>query len=282
MASATGTDPHLSSLETRCRIPGEKDPRRLYLQTSPEFAMKRLIAAHSGPIYQVCKAFRDGEAGRLHNPEFTLLEWYRPEFDHHRLMNEVEELLAAVLDIGPATRLTYREAFRMHAGLDPFSVPLETLRQYAGQLQGCAQVARSLDRDGCLELILSRVVQPRLQRGAAFVFDFPASQACLARIRPGEPAVAARFELFVDGVELANGYHELGDSRELRQRFAAELTERRRRGLPEAPLDERLLAALEQGFPDCAGVALGIDRLVMLAAGADRLEAALSFSVSRV
>ncbi|HSN54138.1 MAG TPA: EF-P lysine aminoacylase EpmA [Candidatus Sulfomarinibacteraceae bacterium] len=291
LAAAPVTDVHLQALSTRYRGPGHDEGLELWLQTSPEFAMKRLLAASNGPIYSLGKAFRDGEAGSRHNPEFTLLEWYRPGWDHHRLMDEVEALIVAVLGSsgrvsgsgsGSGQRLTYAEAFRRHAGVDPFHDPVAALANRAAELLGHAPPDLGDDRDAWLELLLSHAVEPQLGRGRpTFVFDFPASQAALARIRPGDPPVAERFELFLEGVELANGYHELGDPAEQRRRFEADLAERRVRGLLEVPVDERLLAALAHGLPDCAGVALGVDRLVMLAAGASRIDQVIAFPVDR-
>ena len=260
--------------------------RSWYLQTSPEFHMKRLLAAGSGPIFQLFRAVRDGEAGRRHNLEFTLLEWYRPGFDHHQLMDEVEELVAELLGDAaqPCGRLTYGEAFCRHVGVDPHRASpaeLDAALAAAG-IEGPAFVPE--DRDGRLHLLMAAVVEPRLPAGACFVYDFPASQASLARVRPGrggEPPVAERFELFVAGVELANGFHELTDAAEQRRRFAADAAERRRRGLPPMAADERLLAALDAGLPDCAGVALGLDRLVMLAAGAGSIAEVTAFPAER-
>lgn len=289
LGAATVTDPHLHSLATRL---GE---RTYHLQTSPEYAMKRLLAAGSGPVYQLARAFRDGEVGRRHNPEFTLLEWYRPGFDHHRLMDEVEELLAEVAGIpsgvrGPAERLTYAEAFRIHAGVDPFADPPDRLAEAARAASGGSVPDLGDDRDAWLDLLMGTVVEGRLGLSGeggrpTFVYDFPASQAALARVRApipeGGPAVAERFELFVEGVELANGFHELADPAEQRRRFERDLARRRERGLPEPPMDERLLAALESGLPDCAGVALGFDRLVMLVAGAESISQVLAFPADR-
>ncbi len=285
LGAATVTDPHLRSLATASGR---------YLQTSPEYHMKRLLAAGSGPIYQLGRAFRDGEAGRRHNPEFTLLEWYRPGFDHHRLMDEVEELLAATLGTrlapGPAERLPYAEAFRRHAGVDPFADPPGRLAEVARVAGGRRAPDLGDDRDAWLDLLMATAVGPALGRECpAFVHDFPASQAALARVRQpgpgagssGGPAVAERFELFVGGVEVANGFHELTDPAEQRRRFERDLARRRDRGLPEPQVDERLLAALEAGLPDCAGVALGFDRLVMLAAGAGSIEEVLAFPADR-
>jgi lysyl-tRNA synthetase class 2 len=280
LAAAPATDLHLHALATRYRGPGADDGRVLYLQTSPEFAMKRLLAAGSGPIYQLCRAFRDGEAGARHNPEFTILEWYRPGWDHHRLMDEVEELLQAVLDTTPSERLTYAEAFVRYAGLDPLGAPNAELGQRVETL-GVAD-PRALRRDDLLDLILTHEIEPKLGVGRpTFIHDYPASQAALARVRGGEPPLAERFEAFVDGVELANGYHELVDADEQRRRFESDLEARRVAGLPEVPMDERLLAALEHGLPRCAGVALGVDRLVMLAAGTRDISRVIAFPTDR-
>jgi len=252
-----------------------------YLQSSPEYAMKRLLAAGSGPIYQVARAFRDGEAGGRHNPEFSLLEWYRPGWDQHRLMTEVAELVLECLGERPVEYLSYRELLRRELGLDPFLADAAELEARAraeldpGNLSG--------DRDLWLDLLVSHLVEPRLAgRGLCFVYDYPASQAALARVdESGGVAVARRFELYVDGLELANGYRELGDAAEQRRRFAADNARRRRRGQPERPADERLLAALAAGLPDCSGVALGVDRLLMLQTGRSDIREVLAFDWSR-
>jgi lysyl-tRNA synthetase class 2 len=281
LGAATVSDLHLSSLH--CHAEAVAPGQTLYLQTSPEFAMKRLLAAHGEPIYQLCKAFRDGEAGRLHNPEFTMLEWYRPGWDHHRLMTEVDELLAATLSTPAGERISFRDAFQRHLGLDPLTAPERDLVGCAaghgvGQPCGLAED----DRDGWLNLLLSLCVEPQLGRGRpTFVYDFPASQAALARIRHDHPPVAERFEVWVDGVELANGYHELTDADEQRQRFEQDLAQRRSRGLPAVPVDRHLLAALEHGLGPCAGVALGFDRLVMLACGATAIAEVMPFPFER-
>ncbi|HEX2254886.1 MAG TPA: EF-P lysine aminoacylase EpmA [Thermoanaerobaculia bacterium] len=286
LAAAGTPEVHLDSVA--CGVGG----RTLYLQTSPEFHMKRLLAAGSGPLYQLFRAVRGGEAGRRHNLEFTLLEWYRPGFDHHALMDEVEELLAAVLGterLRPGARVTYGELFRRHLGLDPHAADVAELDRAvaAAALAGAGDpgpIFAPDDRDGRLHLLMALAVEPRLPRGLVFVYDYPASQASLARVRPGAggaPAVAERFEAYVDGVELANGFHELTDAGEQRRRFAADLAHRRAHGLPEVPLDERLLAALAAGLPPSAGVALGFDRLVMLATGAASIAEVLAFPTDR-
>ncbi|MDX1654946.1 MAG: EF-P lysine aminoacylase EpmA, partial [Candidatus Competibacteraceae bacterium] len=266
--------------------PGLVQGSRLWLHTSPEFAMKRLLAAGSGSIYQIARVFRDGESGARHNPEFTLLEWYRVDFDHFQLMDEVAELVRVVLaghrQPGPVERLSYRQAFRRYLDLDPFA-PVTALRDRAGEL-GIA-VAGELsadDPDPWRDLLLTHAVEPQLGRGRlTFLHDYPASQAALARVRPGDPPLAERFELYMDGVELANGFHELGDPLEQRSRFEADNALRRRQGLTEVPVDQNLLGALAEGLPDCAGVALGLDRLFMIAAGVERLEEVLAFPLER-
>ena len=252
-----------------------------YLQTSPEFHMKRLLAAGSGPIYQLSHAFRSGEVGRRHNPEFLLLEWYRPGFDHWRLMDEVAALVNQVLGGElPVERIAYRDLFLGRFGWDPLEADEATLAATARRLGH--EVTGLEGRDAWLELLMAMVIEPDLGRGRlTFVHGYPASQAALARLEPDDPRVARRFELYLEGVELANGYHELTDPGEQRARFEAHNAERRRRGLPVLPLDETFLAALATGLPDCAGVALGLDRLLMLSLGADALDAVLEFPWSR-
>ena len=280
LAAAPVTDLHLHALTCRDRGPGADDGRDLYLQTSPEVAMKRLLANESGPVYQVCKAFRDGEAGRRHNPEFTILEWYRPGWDHHRLMDEIDDLLAATLGSRSGERVAYAEAFKRYAGVDVLGDSDASLRERVREF-GVAS-ADELSRDDLLDLVLTRLIEPRLGHcQPTFLYDYPASQAALAKVREGDPPLAERFEVFVEGVELANGYHELTDATEQRRRFESDLDERRRSGLPEVPTDRRLLAALEHGLPECAGVALGVDRLLMVAAGTRHLADVLAFPIDR-
>ena len=277
LGQATVTDPHLASLETRVR--GRARP--YYLQTSPEYAMKRLLAAGSGDIYQICKVFRDDESGRLHNPEFTMLEWYRLGFDHHALMDEVEALLGELLGArltAPAERLSYRAAFGRTLGVDPHAAPLATLAALAAERTGAGDLGT--ERDVYLDLLMGAVVGPALGRGRiSFVHEYPASQAALARLLPGAPPVAARFEAYVEGLELCNGFHELADAAEQRRRFAADRAARAARGLPLPPVDERLLAALAAGLPDAAGVALGLDRVLLLACGCSALAEVLTFMI---
>jgi elongation factor P--(R)-beta-lysine ligase len=278
LSAAGVTDPQIESLSTEIRgLPG-----RFYLSTSPEFAMKRLLACGSGDIYQLCKVFRDAERGRWHNPEFTMLEWYRLGFDDRALMDEVEalirELLAPERQLDAADHLSYAEALRMHTGVDAHSAGDGELDEAARRFGiGCAA---ELDRDAKLDLLMGFVVGPALGRERpCFVCDYPASQASLARLKPGQPPVAARFELYLDGIELANGFHELANPAEQRSRFTQDLETRRARGQAQPPIDARLLAALAAGLPDSAGVALGFDRLVALALGAQRLSEAMAFPI---
>ena len=226
--------------------------------------------------------FRAGEEGPRHNPEFTLLEWYRPGYDHHRLMEEVGELVVAALGCPAPRRIAYARAFRELAGVDIDRASDEALRERARKAGADKRTAADLDRDGCLDLLLAHFVQPGLSQlvgsRAVFLHDYPASQAALARVaRTRDGGRAERFELFVDGVELANGYHELTDPAEQRRRFEAEAARRRDTGLPVMEMDERLIAALAHGLPACAGVALGLDRLVMLALGFASVEDVIAF-----
>jgi lysyl-tRNA synthetase class 2 len=278
------TDPVLESFRLDYTGPGAPKGRELYLHTSPEFPMKRLLAAGSGPIYQICKVFRNGERGRLHNPEFTMLEWYRPGFDHHRLMDEVADLVNSVLpESWPVKQFTYAELFQRHLDIDPHRATVAELKVCA-ERQGIVGVS-GLDlpeRDAWLDLLLTHCIEPHLGRGSlCFVYDYPESQASLARIRLGEPAVAERFELYMEGVELANGFYELADAVEQLCRFEQDLAQRQAEGLSEVPMDEHLLSALKAGLPDCAGVALGIDRLLMQVVGAERLDEVLAFSLEQ-
>jgi len=255
----------------------------LYLHTSPEYAMKRLLAARIGDIYQICHVVRGNERGRLHNPEFTLIEWYRVGFSLAALMDEVEALVRVLL--GPAhrrrrgERLSYREAFVRELALDPFSAPDATLLEAARRL---GLESDGANRDDLLEFLMGVGVGPRLGRGAlTFVHGYPATQAALARLDPQDPRAALRFELYCEGMELANGFHELTSAPEQRARFERDNAERQRTGQPVRPPDERLLAALAAGLPDCAGVALGFDRTLMLAVGAQHIDEVLAFPTGR-
>lgn len=281
LCRATVTDLHLHSLATAATVLGIEEPVELFLQTSPEYAMKRLLAAGYGPVFQICKAFRDQEGGRLHNTEFTMLEWYRPGWDHHLLMDEIDELLAVVLGVSPAQRMTYREALSRYAGVaDAHGADAAELRSNA--LDRGVNDVPGLDRNGWLSLIMTQVVEPAMVGDPPiFLFDYPADQAALARIRPGSPPVAERFELYVNGLELANGFRELTDHVEQLRRFETDNSARIAAGLPAVRIDENFLGALEHGLPDCAGVALGVDRLVMLAVGATSIDEVIAFPTDR-
>ena len=267
------TDPALENFAVSCGESGIA-----YLQTSPEFAMKRLIAAGSGDIYQIGHAFRREEAGRIHNSEFTLLEWYRLGRDHHGLMDDVEGLLAAVGLARPCRRASYAALCLAHAGLDPHRATTVELATAVERWQVALAVADRTDRALLLDVLFSHAVLPALAgAGAVFVYDFPREQAAYARLGPGSPTVGERFELIVDGIEIANGYHELGDAAEQRARQEAENACRIRRGRAPMALDEDFLAALGEGFPSCAGAALGVDRLQLVLDGGRELREVLAF-----
>lgn len=285
LSAAGATDPHLHSFTVRTAFADDR-AAPLCLHTSPEFPMKRLLAAGSGSIYQICKVFRAAEVGRLHNPEFTLVEWYRVGFGYHELMDEVAALVAESLDgfriLAPTEKLTYRDAFVHACGIDPHSATSEEMIDLA-RARGIIVAGLSVDdRNGWRDLLLTRLVEPNLgNRRLTFIYDFPATAAALARIRPGEPAVAERFELYLDGVELANGFQELTDPQEQRRRFEQDARARDQRGLALVPMDRRLLAALTHGLPACSGVALGFDRLVRSAARVASVAETLAFPIDR-
>jgi lysyl-tRNA synthetase class 2 len=275
LSTATTPDPNLHSLTTRvaCRPSVE-----VYLQTSPEFAMKRLLTAGSGDIYQIARAFRDGEIGAQHQPEFTLIEWYRVDWDEARLAGEVLEMIAQLVPEScpkNATHISYSDAFKQHCRLDPLTADVGELRQHAAE-RGLSIPNDCVDATELLDLMLTTLVAPHLgQGGPTVVFDFPASQAALAQLQPHDQRVAARFEVFLRGVELANGFRELSDAAEQRRRFEAELNQRQQRGLPQISLDEQFLAVVGS-LPPCSGVALGFDRLLMLANTHERIDAVMT------
>ena len=270
LAHTTTPDPAIASLEVRSPLDRHFHG---YLQTSPEFAMKRLLAGGAGDIYQLGHVFRDGESGRHHSREFTMLEFYRVGHDEHQLMDEVADLLALLLPAhcaGAAMRISYREAFLATGQVDPL---VDDASAITAMLQAHdVAIPAAMSRRDLLDLALAAVVIPSLgHAGACFLHDYPADQAALAALNAGTPATAARFEVFVHGLELGNGYRELTDAAEQRRRFMAERATRSAAGLPSPPLDEALLAALAQGLPECAGIALGVDRMLMLASGVDRI-----------
>ena len=269
VSNAASTDVHLHSIVAG----GER-----YLHTSPEFAMKRLLAAGSGPIYQVCKVFRAGEAGCRHNPEFSMLEWYRPGFTLDELMAEVCDLLDALLGGLSWQRSCYRELFLRHLSLDPHRASDDEIARSGEQVAG--GLLPDMSRPDWLDLLMSRAVEPKLGGGGVMVTDFPACQAALSvveRDELGDP-VARRFEVYADGLELGNGYLELLDTDELRRRQQHDLARRREKGLPQLPADHNLLAAMDHGLPACSGVALGLDRLLMCQLGVDDIRQVLTFN----
>ena len=274
LSCAGTTDPHIESFATQSLAGGQ-----YFLHTSPEFPMKRLLAAGSGPIYQLCRVFRNGDCGRIHNPEFTMLEWYRPGWDYHQLMAELDALAQLLLGTQAADRLTYADTFRHYTELDPHTADASQFRQCARQrgINLCGDLGDNVD--AWRDLLLTHLVEPHL--GVArpvFIFDYPASQAALARTRDEKIPVAERFELYYRGVELANGYQELIDPIQQRARFEADCAIRKQAGLRNVCLDENLIAALQHGMPESSGVAVGIDRLFMLGEGIDRIDEVIAFS----
>jgi len=281
LCRATGTDPQLDFFSSQFHCP--PDNPALFLQTSPEFAMKRLLAAGSGSIYQVCKAFRNGEAGRWHNPEFTILEWYRLGFDLPQLMDEVAALLITVLGELAVKRVSYQQLFQQVTGLDPLRFCREDYGRFAVN-QGLAEADRLCEDQHAqwLDLLFSHCVQPAMQAQTIYlVYGYPAIQSSLARISAADPRIAERFEVFIDGAELGNGFHELCDAGEQEARFEEEIAFRLHHGLPAVEKDRLFLDALAAGLPDCSGVAIGLDRLLMMASGCDAIEQVLAFAISR-
>jgi elongation factor P--(R)-beta-lysine ligase len=286
MSHAVGTDPQLAFFTTDyCAVPLQQ---RLFLQTSPEFAMKRLLVAGSGSIYQIGKAFRNGEAGRFHNPEFTLLEWYRVGFDLPMLMDEVAELITLLFEqqqppLASSQRCSYQTVFERYTGLNALEFDYNAYSQYA-LAQQCPEALILCGHDPVLwlDFIFSHYVQPQLgENSLCMVYDYPACQSSLARIKQGNPLVVERVELFMKGVELGNGYFELADAAEQAKRFDRELAVRQHNHLPDSVKDQRLLDALTVGLPDCSGIAIGLDRLLMLLSGSQSIEDVLSFSIHR-
>jgi len=270
LSPSTNTDVNIESIKASSL------GKTLYLQTSPEFAMKRLLAAGSGSIYQICHAFREGEKGRRHNPEFTLLEWYRIGFDYEQLMDEIECLIDNLSGkSNQYQRISYRQLVLEHISVDIDKVELLELQK---KIDSLVPGTRSIELgfDQCLDILISLVIAPEM-KGYVFIYDYPVSQAALARVKTINPAVAERFELFYDGLELANGFSELCDSSQQRQRFEGDNNRRLVAGVEPYPIDELLLSALNSGLPECAGVAIGLDRLLMVLLDKESIDQVLSF-----
>lgn len=280
------TDPHLDSLQSRFR------EQTYYLNTSPEYAMKRLLAGLQKPVYQICKAFRDDELGTMHNPEFTLLEWYRPGYDMAQLMAEIAELIRYLCGLSKAMVIqqpkfefiSYQQAFETTTGIDPHDTSSLACHQFA--VANKIEVPQGLgvgddELDDWLDWLLTQSVLPAFSKAHfTFMYDYPASQCALARIENNDQhvSVARRFELFFGEIELANGFHELTDAQEQLSRFTDENKTRQQTGKKEINIDKNFIAALTHGLPECSGVALGIDRLLMVLSGKAAIEQVLSFS----
>lgn len=281
LCHSVGTDPYLEYFTSHYSIPS----RDYYLQSSPEFAMKRLLAANTGSIYQITKAFRNGESGRYHNPEFTLLEWYRTGFDLQQLMDDVESLLTPLLTVGccsgKAERITYVDVFKNYTGLNALQFDAAEYQACADKL-GFPEATQlcALDHAAWLDFLFSHVVQQHL--GVArlcMVFDYPACLPSLARLKLNDTRVVERVELFIDGVELGNGFFELTDVNEQIRRFDQDIMHRKNNGAVKIDKDERFLAALHSGLPDCSGIAIGIDRLLMIISQKSAIDEVLAFPI---
>ena len=281
------TEPHIASIGVR--LTARPDTPH-FLQTSPEYALKRLLATGGPDLYQLGKVFRDGELGRLHQPEFTLVEWYRRGISLDEIIAETCGFIAELMSAGGhgagphVERHAYADLFQAKLAIDPLHAPLAELRaaarQRIGPLTDALAVQLGDDRSAWLDLLMSHVVIPDLPAAAlSVIHHYPAAQAALARLDPADPRVAERFEVFYGGLELANGYRELTDAREQRRRFARDLQRRETAGAPAMTADPALLAALEHGLPDCCGVAVGFDRVVMCALDLDSIEETLSFAL---
>ncbi|MBT3307894.1 MAG: EF-P lysine aminoacylase GenX [Gammaproteobacteria bacterium] len=282
LSTTANSDPHVDPFSTTTQGRDAEGPEKLYLHTSPEFFMKRLLAEGSGPIFQLGPVFRAGEIGPIHNPEFTMLEWYRPDFSMEQLMDEVEDLVTNFVDLPSIERLTIAEAFEQVGVENLYDTSAQQLQAIAVEMGLPSADELDLDWDSWVDYFIVLAIQPRFAHAALFLTHYPASQAALARISPDNPNVAERFELVLNGIEIANGFHELTDATEQRKRFQKELDQRAEEGLEALPMDEHLLAALEKGLPDCSGVAIGVDRLMMLSMGKEQLSEVMPFPIQSV
>jgi len=283
LSIAGNTDPNIASFSLEFSGRTDGAPRMRWLRTSPEYALKRLLAAGIGDCYELGRVFRDGEAGGRHNPEFTMLEWYRAGWDHQQLIDEVAEVITAALALvgrrATLERIAWRDLYRTRLDIDPITASDVELQHALGDVR---IDPAGLTRDDWLDLLLTHRLQPGFSSDRMLaVFDYPASQAALARLRPGDPPLAERFELYLGPLELANGYHELTDAKEQASRFERDLAVRTARGAPRPPVDAHLLSALRAGLPACAGVALGVDRLLMAMLDTPRIADVLAFAFDR-
>ena len=286
LSQAGNTEPTIESFVTEQHENFQHKIQPSFLNTSPEFAMKRLLAAGYGSIYQISPAFRQDEQGKKHNPEFTLLEWYRIDFDHHALMGEVNALLRFItedfLKLERSQFFSYQDAMIKFAEVDPFNATLKELKEATVKAGIDAVGMDDVSHDSWLDLLMSQVVEKNLPINCpVFIYDYPASQAALAKIRKGSPDVAERFELYINGMELANGFHELSDAEEQAERFLQQQAQRKENAQQGIPADYHLISALKHGLPDCAGVAIGLDRLLMVLSGVEHINEVLTFPFDR-
>ena len=282
LSHGTVTDVHLDAFSCEFNYSSTGKTETLYLQTSPEFALKRLLATYKTCVYQLGKAYRHEGHGRWHNPEFTMLEWYRIGFDDHQLMQEVSELLQLVLDVPETEMLSYQQAFLKHLALDPLTATTAEVATVFNRCNIDLSDDYPIDHDGMLQLLFSYEIEPNVgQQVPCFIYGYPASQASLAKLNIQDPRTADRFEVYFKGAELANGFHELQSAPEQRRRFEHDNRLRATFRLPEKPIDEHFLAALDAGLPVCSGVALGVDRILMLKLGAEHIEDVIAFPVNR-
>ncbi len=290
LSQAGNTDPTIEIFVTQEHENTKHSIQPSFLNSSPEFAMKRLLAAGYGSIYQITPAFRQDEQGKRHNPEFTLLEWYRIDFDHHALMGEINALLRFIaedfLTLERSQFYSYQDAMIKFADVDPFTASDEELKNASVKagvdVVGMDDTSQDSYRDNWLNLLMSHVVEKNLPLNCpVFIYDYPASQAALAKIRKGSPDVAERFELYINGMELANGFHELVDANEQAERFHNEQAQRKKSELAGIPADYHLIDALRHGLPECAGVAIGLDRLLMVLTGTEHINDVLTFPFDR-
>ncbi|MEE4245154.1 MAG: EF-P lysine aminoacylase EpmA [Kangiellaceae bacterium] len=270
MMTHSVTDPYMKALSV------SMPPRSYYLQTSPEFAMKRLLAAGMSDIYQLGKCFRADEIGSNHQPEFTMLEWYRKGFDHHQLMEEVAQLVSSITDIKSVAKLSYQQAFQEFIGIDPLAITTESLKLFTEDKLGV--MPEDLIRDDYLSFLFAQLIEPKLGHDCIqFIYDYPASQASLAKLNPENSQYAARFEVYLKGIELANGFYELTDASEQYDRFVRDNEQRLASGAKQIVIDDNFIAALEHGLPECSGVALGVDRLIMISLNKNHINEVISF-----